>query len=217
MNIYGAAPQLIGEFPEIDLKEVMYYLYLPIYMPEQTHGMIQIPKNLMVIQPLIDQAIQFVDQQERPKNEYIYISARKGWATPDNPLNRPGWHSDGFGTDDINIVWWKGSGTRFALQEFKDIPPEDDKALLEFEKQIDPRFIVDSFPQGGLYAMDQTVVHATPLLTKGEMRQYVKISFSPHKYNLENNSHNYFFDYDWDMEPRELIRNNTFKAGKDFA
>lgn len=215
MNIYGAPPEFVGQFDDVDLKEVMYYLYLPVYMPELLE-IYQIPENLVPIIPLIRAANKWAQQQERPKNEYIYVSARKGWATPDNPLNRPGWHADGFGTDDLNFVWWKGAGTRFAIKEFTHVPDDDKGALEVFEEQA-PHAKIITYPEKGLYAMDQTVVHSTPLIAKGQMRQYVKITMSPHRYNLENNSHNYFFDYDWAMYPREEVRNNTFKVQKDFV
>jgi len=48
------------------------------------------------------------------------------------------------------------------------------------------------------------------------MRQFIKISLSNNKYNLENNSHNYLFPYDWPMHSRELIRNDPHKAQQDF-
>lgn len=49
------------------------------------------------------------------------------------------------------------------------------------------------------------------------MRQYVKISLSDHRYNLENNSHNYLFDYDWPMFGREATRNDPQQAQRDYV
>jgi len=149
------------------------------------------------------------------QHKYIYLSARKGWATRDNPLNRPGWHCDGFGTDDLNYVWWKGPGTRFAIQRFFNILPDHKKSLTQFDGQVNERKTV-SYPSGGLYEINPYVVHATPIITHPQWRQYVKISFSDHKYNLENNSHNYLFDYDWPLTPREEARNDPHSAQKDF-
>lgn len=208
---YGASPVLIGQFDNIDLREVMYYLYLPVKMGNSD---IRLPPNVECCLPLIYAADAWA--LRHGAYEYVYLSARKGWATPDNPLNRPGWHADGFGTDDLNAVWWRGPGTRFAEHDFGEISKDHVESLRQFEERIDYRH-VGSRNVGGLYGIDPYVVHATPNIdVPGCMRQYVKISFSNHQYNLENNSHNYLFDYDWPLHPREEVRNDTSSAGRDY-
>jgi hypothetical protein len=222
--VYGHPPEVIGapgQYADISLPEVMYYLYLPVFMasvpPSSNRNHMRLPPNVKCLAPLIYAAVCH-EQLESRRWAYVYLSARKGWATPDNPLNRPGWHCDGFGSDDRNYVWWKGTGTRFAIQDFNSIASEDDVfSLAQFETQVKPSH-VRTYAVGSLIGMDPGVVHATPLLKMpGEMRQYVKISFSNERYNLYNNSHNYLFDYEWKMVDRDLIRNNTHKAQKDFA
>lgn len=60
-------------------------------------------------------------------------------------------------------------------------------------------------------------VHATPLIQPpGCMRQFIKISLSNERYNMADNSHNYLFQYDWEMHDRETIRNDPFKAQHDY-
>lgn len=206
---FGSPPQPVGYFP-MDLSEVMYYLYLPVRMVGSD---VRLPPNLECCRELIMTAI----AKSSGKYEYAYLSARKGWATPDNPLNRPGWHCDGFGTDDLNFVWWSGPGTRFALQSFKEISTDHLVSMGQFESQIDPARIHTPAEQW-LYKIDPAVVHATPVIGHpGCMRQYVKVSLSNEQYNLENNSHNYLFDYNWALYPRELLRNNPAGAQADFV
>jgi hypothetical protein len=210
MMQYGNAPEFCGNV-DLDLKEFMYFLYLPVFMDNSG---IKLPPNVECCRPIIELAM----ERSLPRQyNYVYLSARKGWATPDNPLNRPGWHCDGFGTDDLNFVWWKGQGTRFAIQRFTNISTDHEKSQIQFEGQVNPRKVT-SYPSGGLYRITPTVVHATPLIRPpGELRQYVKISMSDHKYNLENNSHNYLFDYDWPLTKREVVRNDPYQSGKDCA
>lgn len=212
MRNYGSAPIHVGQF-EINLSEVMYYLYLPVWMGHGDRQDIRLPPNVECCRPLIKAAAARGEYRYR----FVYLSARKGWATPDNPLNRPGWHCDGFGTDDLNFVWWSGPGTRFALQPFEDISDDHVVSLRQFEAQIRPECI-RSYPDRGLFMIDPAVVHATPAIGHpGCMRQYIKISLSNERYNLENNSHNYLFDYDWPLSSRELIRNDPHKAQADHA
>lgn len=208
--VYGKLPVYLGQF-EFDLPEVMYYLYLPVVMDHEIAD-IRLPRALNV---LIDPIITAISNAPRCYR-YVYLSARKGWATPDNPLNRPGWHCDGFGTDDLNYVWWTGPGTRFALQVFYDISSDHLWSLKQFEQQVKLDSVV-TYPEHGLYQIDPSVVHSTPIITKPGMRSYVKISLSDHKYNLENNSHNYLFDYDWPLHSRDVLRNDPHKAQLDYV
>ena len=209
MNIYGRLPIYLGKF-EFQLTEVMYYLYLPIKMdgPE-----IRMPENLHNTRSMVDACMLFAQEANY---KYVYISARKGWATPDNPLNRPGWHCDGFGTKDINFVWWDGPSTRFANQYFDGIVSDHNRSMKQFDEQVDESKVV-TYPEHHLYAIDPTVVHATPIIRPpGCWRTYVKVSMSDHRYNLENNSHNYLFNYQWPLHPRSLLRNDPYQAQRDY-
>lgn len=210
LRVYGKLPVYLGSFG-FDLQEVMYYLYLPIRMGAD----IRMPENLHVCRGLVDACVAYANDLNLIY-EYVYISARKGWATPDNPLNRPGWHCDGFGTDDINFVWWVGPGTRFAHQNFEGIVSDHNRSLTQFDEQVDLNR-VHTYPQRGLYAIDPSVVHATPVLATACMRQYVKVSMSNQRYNLENNSHNYLFNYQWPLHSREALRNDPHKAQLDYV
>lgn len=228
MKTYGKPPVDCGHFPDVGLTEVMYYLYLPVFMRDVrpawdlTPSMVRTPPNLGDVRRLIFEAVLQEWKAGRFDWKYIYLSARKGWATPDNPLNRPGWHCDGFGSPDMNYIWWSGPGTRFAVGALPSISDDHIVSLEQFENLLDPRHLgfgikIETPPAKHLYQIDRYVVHATPVLRYGCMRQFVKISFSNERYNLYNNSHNYLFDYDWPMVDRELVRNDTSKAQGDYA
>lgn len=223
---YGKPPVDCGTFEHCNLDEVMYYLYLPIAMipeigfPPGRKKYLRMPDNVKGVADLVYEAVTRENDEGR-KWLYVYLSARKGWATPDNPLNRPGWHCDGFGGPDMNYVWWLGASTRFFVGNVtRAVAISEDH--IESLKQFD---LLPVIHPGGvetraakhLYQLDRYTIHATPELTEGQMRQYVKISFSNERYNLYGNSHNYLFDYDWPMVDRELVRNDTSKAQGDHA
>lgn len=91
-------------------------------------------------------------------------------------------------------------------------------SLLQFGQQMlmAPDEKIYSPPAGNLYALTPSAVHATPIIgNPGCMRQYVKVSLSNERYNLENNSHNYLFDYDWPLHSRDAVRNDPHKAQAD--
>jgi hypothetical protein len=209
--VYGKLPEFVDRF-DFDLPEVMYWLYLPVKM-EIGYTDIRLPESLECCRPVIDRALRHASVLYR----YAYLSARKGWASPDNPLNRPGWHCDGFGTKDLNFVWWTGPSTRFANQHFDGIVSDHNRSAEQFNEQVKSESIV-TYPEKHLYCIDPSVVHATPVIAPpGCMRQYVKVSLSDHQYNLENNSHNYLFDYTWPLHPRELLRNDPHRAQLDYV
>lgn len=208
----GREPVYCGQF-EFDLSEVMYYLYIPVVMGREWRR-IELPHNLRCLSPMIAASRHRAEQLYGWEPKYAYVSARKGWATKDNPLNRPGWHIDGYGSNDLNFVWWAGDGTRFAIQDFEDISLDHNVSLKQFEEQLDTTKI-KTYPEKGLYMIDQTIVHSTPDVQVPHMRQYVKISLSEHTYNLENNSHNYGFQYNWKMHTREEVRNDPIKGQQD--
>lgn len=208
---YGTAPVAVAPFDEVNLPEMMHYLYLPVVMAEERS--VRLPNNIECLRGMVNAAMRAT---VRPY-DYAYVTARKGFATPDNPLNRPGWHCDGFGTDDMNFTWWTGPGTRFAVQSFVDISDDHIVSMRQFEGQVNLAKISNP-REKTLYALDPMCVHATPLVPPpGCMRQFVKISLSNHRYNLADNSHNYLFDYAWPMVDRSLLRNDPAQAQAEYV
>jgi len=208
---YGKGPTYIGSYPSIRLPEMMAYLYLPVCMGNDTD--VRLPPNLSCVRPLVARAMQDGYQP----GDYVYVSAKRLYVTPDNPGNRPGWHCDGFGSErDLNYVWADVFPTRYAVQEFENISTDHEDSTRQFEEQINLRAIQSGIPYE-LARIDTEVVHTTPLIpAPGRERQFVKISISPEKYNLEGNSHNYLFEYDWRLFRRSEIRNDPIYAERDY-
>ena len=212
--MYGVPPEIIREI-KLDLEEFMHYQYLPVYIPFK----ISVPQNL---QSFIPPLIREINKREKfwssgmANTHYIYVTAKHRFATPESPLNRPGWHCDGFGTDDINYIWFDKFSTRFAIQDFTDISPDHVESMKNFDEQIEPDKIVEYQPNT-LLRLTPYVVHTTPdIPAPGDFRSFIKISISRNKYNLAGNSHNYGLNYDWKMWPREIVRNHPIYAESDF-
>lgn len=220
---YGEGPVHLGRFELAEWQEFMHYLYLPVRMvgPDSPAGtdrrpQFRYPERLAFLAPMVEAAWRDSWSQGHPAS-YVYLTVRRGFASPDNPLNRPGWHCDGFGTDDVNYVWWDTHSTRFALQDFDEVNPGHVESMCDFEAQIRPECVV-SYEDRGLYRLSPYVVHATPEIpAPGCLRSFVKISCSKHRYNLEGNSHNYLFEYDWPMHPRSAARNDPIYGEADFV
>ncbi|MCI2958207.1 hypothetical protein MN032_10910 [Agromyces atrinae] len=209
-TIYGQPPTAIAEF-DLEWTELMHYLYLPVVVD----GEFAMPRRLEFARDLVGTTL--VTEQFEYGNHwrYVYVTAHRGFATPGNPLNRPGWHSDGFGTPDINYVWTDRFPTLFAEQPFTDISTDHVRSAQQFEEQIDPACI-RTYPDRLLQRLDSSVIHAAPEIpAPGGLRSFLKVSFSNERYNLVGNSHNHDLDYTWPMYSREDIRNDPARAESD--
>lgn len=209
---YGVEPEIVGGV-DLEPSEFQYYVYLPVKMAGA--GKIKLPQNLVWLSDLLG----FIDYEE---DDYVYLTVKHMIHQGGCPVNRPGWHSDGFGTDDVNYVWYDCHPTEFAVGDFEtyDPVPEDDKLSLDhFDRwalflYLEHKVVFKTYPNKTLIKMDQHVIHRVSEKLFTGTRCFVKISVSKNKYDLQGNSHNYLFDYDWGMKPREVYRNQPSSEEK---
>lgn len=209
MTTFGTAPLPIMTF-DPDWAEFMHYMYLPVVMVGQSG--IRLPPNLSFMMELVEALCAREGVDTANPDRYVYLTMRRGWATPGNPLNRPGWHTDGFGSSDVNYIWTDRWPTVFAVQDFGDVSPDHVLSMKQFEDRADPACF-KTYPLKTVLRLDASMVHCTPeILAPGGERGFFKVSFSEGKYALRGNAHNYLFDYAWEEAPRKEVRNDP--AGK---
>lgn len=199
---YGTSPDDLG-LVDIECPEMMYYQYLPVFIPENPQGF-SMPNNLKWMIPLFNKALTQIPYPDRLEY-YAYITVKSMYCTP-GTSNRPGWHSDGFGTNDINYIWYDSMPTEFCIQEF-DLSPDHIESMKEMEEQADIDNI-EIYPNKHLLELDEFVIHRCAVNATPGYRTFVKISFSKERYNLKGNSHNYGLSYKWDMIERQQERNH---------
>lgn len=204
-KIYGARPVDLGLI-DLSPTEMMFWMYCPIKMPDQ--NAVTLPPNLEQYRPLINAAL--MDCGGRWRESYVYLTAKTLWCTPENPGNRPGWHSDGFLTDDLNYIWSDRSptvffhdGSTFAFTADHNVSLQEMEAIPKMEAGFD----LIRYPNKHLLRLDQTVIHKTDTDIDPGIRTFVKISVSRHRYALEGNSINHALATDWNYQPRKLERN----------
>lgn len=204
---FGTSPEIHGEW-DLGCEETLSYLYLPVSMAGSES--IRISKRLHWALPVVKHVM-----KHTPMQHYVYVTAKRLYVQPGYSGNRPGWHGDGFGTEDINWVWYDRDPTRFCIQDF-DISDDHVESMRQFEEQVD-QANVRVYPNKKLLRLDQYVVHEVPEITEHGFRTFLKVSTSAHKYNLKGNSHNHEFDYDWVMHDRAELRNNPVYGESDFV
>ena len=147
---YGKKPEVLGKF-DIKCDEMMFYMYLPIKMKDSLW--IKVPPRLKLFQPLIDTMLNH--EMGYIENKYIYLTVKNIYVTSDNIGNRPGYHSDGFQTDDLNYIWCDKYPTVFSVQNF-NISEDCDSSMKEMAAQarVENEII---FPEKTLTKLDQYV------------------------------------------------------------
>lgn len=176
-------------------------MYMPIQFPFPECD-IRIPDNLKVFAPLVE-AI-----GPHP-GKFIYLTAKHLFVSPSYIGNRPGWHSDGFLSNDLNYIWSDKFPTEFCVQDF-GLSPDHEVSMYQMEQQAREENI-RVYPDKSLLLLDQFQIHRSPTPSHPCMRTFVKLSVSDDRYNLIGNAHNYLFDYAWKMYPRADQRNHPIK------
>lgn len=205
---YGRPPVDLGEIPYVDTSEMMCWLYCPIRTP--TDGW-QIPKNLRDFMGPISGALHDHAKTLRRDLAYVYLTAKTLHVAGEATAQRPGWHTDGFGTDDVNYVWCDREPTEFIDGAF-DLPADCEDAMERMTAVAEDGRPIYSFPPRHLLRLDPFVVHRARNTMAPGMRTFVKVSFSKDRYNLLGNSINHDMTEIWPLLPREEVRNHPVRA-----
>ena len=182
MRDYGAAPKPLGVFG-IQCSEMMAFQYLPIKMAGATE--ITREQRLEPFDALVGAACcDFVADYGlgRFVDSYVYITAKHLFHGPYATFNRPGWHCDGFMTDDVQYIWSDRTPTLFNFSAFR-LSRDDRLSMREMHEQADKSndFV---YPNGMLIRIDQFVVHRVQEPEQTELRTFFKLSISKDRYDL---------------------------------
>ncbi len=204
--IYGALPIDLGAI-DIRPSEMMFWLYCPIKLPGMSATLP--PENLGQFAPIWMAARE--NAKDRWLDSFVYVTAKTLWVTPENPGNRPGWHSDGFLTDDLNYIWSDANPTTFfdAGDQRFSFSADHATSLPEMDALCEPDPIKHlTYSNRHLLRLDQTVLHKVSTDIRSGLRTFVKVSVSQHRYALRGNSINHGLAPDWSYANRGENRNH---------
>lgn len=202
--LYAGLPKNLGQH-SIDVEEYFSYTYLPIKLRGETDILFE--DRLKPFSGVIGRAAcDFVGDfgLDRFVDSYVYLTAKHARQRFGNGFNRPGWHSDGFMSEDISYVWSNRQPTVFNPGPF-ELNQDDTMSMIEMAQQAD---LSKDFtlPDCSLVRMDEKVIHRVGEYLSGD-RAFCKLVFSKDIFNLKGNSINYLLDYKWNYVPRRGIRN----------
>lgn len=202
-------PVDLGELP-LSLDQVCYYLYFPVSAPGR--GIVLDEHRLSPLYPLLMKV--FKDEPKRCAEEYVYLTVKKMYVGGGVTANRPGWHCDGFLSDDLNYVWFDSAPTVFNSGSFS-ITPDHVLSLAEFDGQAAAK---DNYhgPCNHLLKLDSTVIHRVNTdIPEQIMRTFIKVTVSKNRFNLKDNSKNHLLPLAGPLYDRALVRNDPHQAQAD--
>lgn len=206
---YGDLPKSLG-IHNVKCHEMMFYQYLPIKLAGTVHPSLE--DRLNIFNNLIGACnCDFIAEFGLSNyiNSNIYLTIKHQYQTTDCSFNRPGWHSDGFMTDDINYIWCDINPTTFNTSSF-DLSQCHQVSMIEMDNQAFPSNNI-RYDENELLRLDQFNIHKVTELHEPGFRTFFKLSFSTDRYNLIGNSRNYLLDYNWVMKNRNSERNHPSK------
>lgn len=201
----GNPPKDLGLI-DLTPTEMMFWMYLPISVPGD--HTFHLPPNLRQFIPIIREARW--DDHERFVDNYVYLTAKTLWVEGGYIGNRPGWHCDGFGTDDVNYIWADRAPTEFVLGAFR-VSADCDRSMQQMEQfgnMAASLGTVTTYPDKHLLRLDRSVMHRSPASFAPGMRTFVKLSISKDRYDLEGNSINHLLGDLGPRVPRRASRNH---------
>ena len=219
VRLISSEPKSVGVF-QLTSKEYCQYLYLPIKMAGSFN--IVIEPRLRFLTNMVAEVI--AQESQRTSlfslcEKYIYLTIKQTFIAKEAHHNRPGWHSDGFGTYDVQYIWFDKFPTEFMIGEF-NVSSDDTESMADFQRYSENMVLNNRgfrLPGPGsyfhqpdpfhLYFIDQNNIHRTTPATEDGVRTFIKITVSSHIYAQEGNSVNYDLDYSWDLAPRYIDRN----------
>lgn len=210
MSMYGKAPIAVRSL-NIAPKELCFTMYMPIKLPGKFEP--TIPVNYLAYERLIIEALSYeYSYRQDIYNKYVYLTTKRLWVQPNAIGGRPGWHTDGFGTNDINYIWCDTLPTEFCIQPF-ELSEDHNESMVQMEQQAKPENI-RIYPEQILLRLDPSVVHRCPTVITPCYRTFARISISDDIYNMEGNGVNHLLDYNWTMQPRNTNNRNDVAVRK---
>lgn len=214
MALVGNPPLDLG-LHDHHFDEMMFWMYCPISVPGSSHYVCG--AQLRQFAPLIN-ACRDHDPEAFEAN-YAYVTAKTLWVEGQYIGNRPGWHTDGFGTDDVNYIWSDRAPTEFfIIDPVQPISDDCEQSMMDMEclfvmvDQMSPYYPALVYEDKHLLRLDPTVMHRCPVGFEPGMRTFFKLSLSKDRYNLKGNAVNYLLpETNWPLVDRVEARNHPAK------
>jgi hypothetical protein len=183
--------ELVGKFDMEEPEEEVYVLRMLIQSP--TKGF-QLPEELNWCLPIITASIEY-QTWLGIRHPFMYLTIRKGIC---KSIKDDEWHVDGFSMKyphipEQNYIYASDYPTQvvrdFRVKFPQEFDPLNHNIHSYLSKFINPTDITN-LKSHHLYCMDPYVIHRRPPTSKGKIRTFIRVSFTPLEINDINNTIN---------------------------
>lgn len=172
-------PIKIGKIDLLPPKERQYILRMLIKRPFEAFAL---PSELQWVAPMITSA-RISQAKMGIEQPFCYLTVRHGIVTTETDDE---WHVDGFSMQithlpEQNYVWANVQGTEYVKQSFY-IPKDFDPLVHNIHKLWPSQIRKETIKvaeDATMYCFDPYIVHRRPVVTKGTLRTFVRLSFTP--------------------------------------
>lgn len=216
----GKMPANLGSLSLPAWREFCFVQDLPILTPESGSLWLRVPSHVQALVPMammVRNHLLQVFGERWLKQRYMYLTAKHTHVCYGQHQTREGWHTDGFGTDDLAFLWCDSTPT-LVLDKPMIVSTDDREALAQMQAEgkrclygqayNGPRYITQ-LDTNRLYMLDDQVIHSPAPAERDGFRRFAKISVSKYPYDLEGNAVNDMLPTNWSpTRKRGEHRNN---------
>lgn len=213
IRLIGNDPIVLGELAMGGWDEFCFVQDMPVKLAGDTK--LVLPEDLSFAGLFIGMIVDHLKATTHPrwlKGRNFYLTAKHTYVDAGRVQTRPGWHTDGYGTDDLSFLWSDCVPTEFLKQALR--VREDDGSMLRTLTLEADEGNRDHGKAGVVYGMDDTVIHRPGTSYHGEWRRFLKLSVSQYAYDLKGNARNPGLPTPWQpTRERGRERNNPENKG----
>ena len=197
--VFSKMPQIISK---IEMPHWDQFCFVQDMLIHEPNDLWRVPEQFLFLIDLLP--LKLLNQHS---DLYWYISAKHmPVAKGSTGFSRPGWHIDGYGSDDITFIWSDSHPTQFCHQVFT-LSEDHNLSMEEMRQQAHHLNIVDG-EANCLYMLDASCVHRASRVHEFSTRKFFKLTLSKSMFNLKGNTLNPEFTYDdWTWRDRSEERN----------
>ena len=166
----------------------------------------RLPTRLKGLTGIIRQCWDYNENElDNSPRTYTYLSVKRLPIGPGNSFSRPGWHIDGFLSEDVTFIYSDIFPTLYSTSDFS-LTRDHAISMAEMAVQAKETDVVE-MPANELVHIDLHCVHRVNVPPVAHTRTFLKVVLSHRPFNLEGNAVNPECLPPWSFVPRAVSRN----------
>lgn len=210
LNIDSCIPTVKTELL-LDTTQLDFCNHAYMCISQEGSSEYSIPANLEdIVNPILSNIYELSPYLYDNDYRYnCYLTIKHEYVNGGSFGNRPGWHIDGFKSDQHNFIWFDILPTEVCVGKFR-LSDDHELSLDEMTIQSKDKFN-HLLTENTLYEMNQSCVHRPGINNTRSpyLRTFIKITFSKELFNCFGNAWNYKLPHIRPSAYRQSNRNHS--------